>query len=248
MQKHYKILVSFVKKKNNGFIYVASVNPRFLTAAIHSAMSLREYYPKANITLFTEDGWIEPQLSDTFDTVIGGMPHNARAKLYALSRSPYKLTLYLDADTEIMSSEIATVFDHAPRKTGIVLTRIRPYNGKISKFPGGNLTDHCGLFLYDNSNWTISFMKQWWLLYQKQKSGEWKWDTKLYPEELRTWDQWTYWWLQNKTDWAIPVTYFPDDARWNFINGYRDNETDKEIIIYHHTIRRQYHGSITTAF
>ena len=46
-------------------------------------------------------------------------------------------------------------------------------------------------------------MKQWWLLYCKQDEGKWNWDTDLYPEYLRKWDMWTYWWLQNKTEHKI---------------------------------------------
>ena len=81
-------------------------------------------------------------------------------------------------------------------------------------------------------------MNQWWELYQKQTSGEWKWDTSLYPEELRPWDQWAYWWLQNQTKYAIIREWFPDDARWNWINGYKSSETDKDIVIYHHTLKK----------
>jgi hypothetical protein len=91
--------------------------------------------------------------------------------------------------------------------------------------------------MYKNNEKTLRFMREWWDLYQKQDSGEWKWDTKIYPEELRPWDQWSYWWLQNKTEFKINSKYFEDDARWNFVNGYRYSETDKEIIIYHHTVR-----------
>lgn len=220
-----------------GFVIVASLNKNFLTSAVFCAETLKEYYPEANVTLFTEDSWIEDYLFNTFDNVIGGAPNNKRAKLWALSKTPYDLTVYLDADMEIMSSEVSTIFDKIDDETDILLTKIRPYNGKITKFPGGELTDHCGFFMYKSNNKTIEFMKQWWELYQKQHTGEWKWDTNLYPEELRPWDQWTYWWLQNKTEYAINRKYFEEDARWNFVNGYLKTEVTKSIIIYHHTVR-----------
>jgi len=82
-------------------------------------------------------------------------------------------------------------------------------------------------------------MEQWWELWQKQKSGEWQWDTTLYPdEELRPWDQWSYWWLMNKTDHAVDRGYFPQpDSRWNFVHRYKAEECPKDkIVIYHHTI------------
>lgn len=222
---------------NNGFIIVATLDKKFLNSATYCADSLKEYFPEAKITLFTQDDWISDHLYMSFDSVIGGAPKHKRAKLWALDKTPYDITVYLDADMEIMSSEIKTIFDQIDDNTDLLITKIRGYNGKISKFPGGELTDHCGFFMYKKNEKTIKFMKEWWDLYQKQDSGEWKWDTKLYPEELRPWDQWSFWWLQNKTNYKIKIDYFKDDARWNFVNGYRYSETDKEIIIYHHTVR-----------
>ena len=221
---------------NNGFIIVASLNKKFLTSAVYCANSLKDHWPEAQVTLFTESEWIEPHLYESFNSIIGGAPNSKRAKLWALDKSPYDITVYLDADMEIMSSEINTIFDYMTDTSDILMTRIRPYNGKISKFPGGELVDHCGFFMYNSKKHTQRFMTEWWNLYQKQESREWKWDTALYPEELRNWDQWTFWWLQNKTEYVISREYFPDDARWNFVNGYKYSETNKDIIIYHHTI------------
>ena len=228
---------NILKNKHNGFIIVASYNKRFLDSAIFCAETLKEYYPEAHITLFTQDDWIESSLNIIFDNVIGGAPNNKRAKLWALDKTPYDLTVYLDADVEIMHSDIQNIFDQIDDETDILMTKIRGYNGKISVFPGGELTDHCGLFMYRSTPQVLEFMKQWWLLYQKQQSGEWKWDTSLYPNELRAWDQWSYWWLQNKTEYAIRRKFFEDDARWNFVNGYKASETNQPIIIYHHTVR-----------
>jgi hypothetical protein len=225
------------KRLPKGFVVVASFNKQFLHSAVFCAETLKEYYSNCHVTLFTIDEWIEPYLFHIFDNVVGGAPNNKRAKLWALSKTPYDLTVYLDADVEIMHPDIQYIFDQMESDTDILMTKIRGYNGKISVFPGGELTDHCGLFMYRSTPKVIEFMKQWWLLYQKQESREWKWDTKLYPEELRAWDQWSYWWLQNKTEYAIKRKYFTDDARWNFVNGYLSSETDKPIVIYHHTVR-----------
>ena len=227
-------------QKNNGFIYVASKNKAFLSAAVYSAASLKDYWPEANITLFTHEEWSNSLPDDLFDNVVFGAPDHIRAKLWALDKTPYDLTVYMDADTEVMSEEISAIFDQIPDDKDILITKIRPYNGKIAIFPGGQLTDHCGFFMYRNSEKVLTFMTEWWKLYQKQESGEWQWDIELYPEQLRPWDQWSYWWLQNKTDLAVDVGYFEDDARWNFVNGYLEDETDKEIIIYHHTVPQYY--------
>ena len=223
-------------KDNNGFIIVASRRKPFLTSAKFCGESLKDYWPESNVTLFTQDEWITDDLYDVFDNVVGGAPDHQRAKLWALSKTPYNLTVYLDADMEVASPEINTIFDQMTNTADIMITRIREYSGVLVHFPGGKLEDHCGMFMYNNKPHTIEFMKQWWELYKKQKTKEWKWDTKLYPETLRPWDQWTYWWLMNKTDYAIKREYFKEDARWNFVNNYRHSEVDKEVIIHHHTI------------
>jgi len=227
-----------MEKANKGFLYVATVNKKFLAGAIYSAISLKDYYPEAHITLFTDKRWVTDDLYDIFDNVVyEDVPDNIRAKLWALSKTPYKNTVYLDSDTEIQHEDIHLLFDQYKNNADIMITEIRPYSGKISSFPGGNLTDHCGMFMYKKNKRTMAFMKEWYDLYLKQASGEWQWDTALYPEELRPWDQWTYWWLQNKTDFKIKREFLDDDARWNFINTYREDETDKPIVVYHHTIR-----------
>ena len=49
---------------------------------------------------------------------------------------------------------------------------------------------------------------------------------------------WTYWWLQNKTDYAIKRSYFPDpDVKWNFVHVYNKQELKgHDIIIGHQPI------------
>lgn len=230
------------QNENNGFIYVASRRQPFLTYAMYSASSLRDFWEDANITLFTHEEWVTPQVEDLFDNVITGAPNSQRAKLWALSKTPYDKTMYLDADTEIQHEDIKTVFDQfTDDDTDLMITKIRPYNGQISNFPGGDLTDHCGVFMYRSNERTLRFMEEWWELWKRQKSGEWKWDTTLYPEDLREWDQWSYWWLQNKTNYAIKREYFEGyDARWNFHHGYYESEVDgmDSIIVYHRPVPR----------
>jgi len=228
------------KSSNNGFIYVATVHEKFLKGAIYSAVSLKDYWPDANITLFTQPDMYSPELEQVFDNVNAECPQHIRSKMWALDKTPYDLTVYLDADTEIVHEDVRYFHDQMSDTADIMMTKIRPYNGKISKFPGGEMVDHGGVFMYNSKPHTLEFMKQWWELYKRQASGEWKWDTELYPEELRPWDQWSFWWLQNKTDYRIVREYLPDDARWNFVDGYRADETDKPIVVEHHTLPRIY--------
>ena len=229
--------------KNNGFIYVASKYEEFINAARFSATSLKDYWPEADITLFTHSEWIKESDSKLFNTIITkDVPHHKRAKLWALDKTPYNLTCYIDCDTYIEHEDIKTIFDQHDTKSDITITRARRYAAAIEcKFKGGELTDHCGLFIYNNESQTLKFMKQWWLLYCKQDKGEWKWDTDLYPEYLRKWDMWTYWWLQNKTEYKIKRSYFSKpDARWNFVYIYKDEELEGlKPVIYHQPVPRK---------
>lgn len=221
---------------NNGYLYVASTNKRYLRAAEYSAISLKDYYPEANITLATEEHWIEDRHYDMFDHVIVVSGHY-RAKLEALYQTPYDLTFYLDSDTEIMSEDIAKVFDEMTETADIMLTKIREYSGAEVYFPGGELEDHCGAFLYRKTDKVMEFCRQWFERYVKQRE-RWDYDTKLYPKSLRFWDQFTYWWLQNKTEYAIVREYFKDpDCRWNFIRNYKDAECpEDQRVVWHYTI------------
>ena len=222
----------------NGYLYVASKHAKYLTSAMYSAETLRDYYPEAQIAIVTEPSLYNEDLIDVFDKVIVGPEGNSRLKLWGLSHSPWKNTLYIDADCTIHHPDIANVFDLLG-DNDIMLSKIRSYAGAFVHFPGGELSDHCGVILYNNKKHTIRFMSDWWQLWLKQESGEWKWDTDLYPDkELRPWDQWSFWWLINKHNYGLKKEYFPEpDARWNFVSTYKPEECPREdVVIYHHTI------------
>ena len=220
-------------KPNNGFLIVATNDIKYLKSAIFLADSIKDFYPESHITLFTEADWVRDVPYELFDAVHYNDFYHHRTKLYALSQTPYDLTCYLDADMFVEHEDICSVFGLMEDDKDIMMTNIRPYNGKITKFEGGELTHHCGMFFYRKNAKTINFMKEWWDLYQKQMSGEWQWDTNLYSEKLRPWDQWTFWWLNNKTNHRIRVGIFEDDARWNFVTGYKSDECKGPIVLRH---------------
>jgi len=220
-----------------GFLYVASRIKKYHSSAVYSALSLRDYWPEANITLVTQKQWVTEEDKKLFDIIITEeVPNHIRTKLWALNKTPYDLTCYLDADTYIEHEDIRKIFENHNENSDITITKARAYAASINpKFKGGELTDHCGLFIYNNKLHTLEFMKQWWLLYKNQRKYKWNWDTDLYPEYLRPWDMWTYWWLQNKTDYAIKRSYFPDpDARWNFVHIYKESELKGLPIVINH--------------
>ena len=231
-----------MKKINNGFLYVASKDKIFLTAARYSVTSLKDYWPESHVTLFTHKDWVKKEDYELFDNIITkDVPNHARAKLWALDKTPYKLTCYMDADTVIQHSNIKNIFKQFKKSSDITLTKARAYSASIdSTFSEGELTDHCGLFIYNDKSRTLNFMKNWWKLFNKQIQGKWQWDTRKYPEYFRQFDMWTYWWLQNKTDFKIKRSFFSKpDAIWNFIYNYKDEEAEgKDIVVYHQPVPR----------
>lgn len=222
---------------DNGFLIVASCFPEYVQAAEIAGGSIKDYYPEAHVTLFVPEHLYHKGLEDIFDLVVtDNVPDHTRTKLWALSRTPYSnLTAYIDADMECVHDDVASIWDQISEDTDILITKIRPYNGKIAKWANGEMVYHGGFFLYRNNERTMEFMKRWWTDYEKQRAEPWPWG-ETHPIALRPWDQFTFWKLQNIDKLPICVGVFNDDARWNFVNGYLLNETKSPIIFYHHTV------------
>jgi hypothetical protein len=227
-------------QSDNGFVYIATLSKLYLISAINSAGSLRDHYPTARITLYTTPDLLDGVNTDVFDSVITeDVPADRRAKLWALSRSPYKLTAYLDADTVITSDEISTIFDQL-KDNDIIFTKIRPYNSNTKGYidhPG--YIYHGGVFVYNNTPQMLSFMSQWWNLWSTTRKNEVFESTyPEYPIRMKEWDQFYLFYLLNHTDHGLKVGVFENDARWNFVIGYRREELNGlSTIIEHYTIK-----------
>ena len=232
-------------KKNNGYLIAATQSKYYYQSAINLAESILDHFPDAKIALFTEEGLFEDIHIDLFDHINLETPSHCRGKLWALSRTPYINTMYIDADCEVMHEDISTVFKHT--KGDITLTSIRPYSGAQVKFNNNTeeMVYHCGVMCYNSNTLTLEFMKDWWEEFKYQYEVE-PWP---YPddESLRIWDQYTFWrLLRMDKHKGIKIGIFEDDARWNFVNNYKKDEAEGEIIIYHHTLDgdKVYAGSI----
>lgn len=223
----------------NGFLIVASGTKEYVQCANFCAGSIKDNYPEANVTLVVPLALLSEVDHSCFDIVISDedVPNHSRTKLYGLARTPYtNLTVYVDADMECWHSDVSTIWDEMPNDADILITRIRPYNGKIHKWPTGEMLYHGGFFMYRNTPRIINFMKTWHAEYLKQKNEPWPYPEHDIPLTLRPWDQFTLWKMMNIDKMDINVQVFKDDARWNFVHGYYPNETDKDIVFWHHTI------------
>lgn len=224
---------------DNGFLLVASVTEDYVRSANYAAASIKDFYPDAHVTLFVPPELRKYADEETFDIIVSDndVPDHTRTKLYALSRTPYKnLTVYVDADMECMHEDVQNIWNEMPDDCDILITKIRPYNGKISRWATGEMIYHGGFFMYRSNERTLEFMSRWWTDYHKQRAEPWPYDESQIPKTLRPWDQFTFWKLMNIDKMDVNVQVFEDDARWNFVNGYYLTENKSPIVFYHHTI------------
>ena len=211
----------------NGFLIVASQIEGYVRSANFAAATIKDYYPEAHITLFVTKQLEQFVDTSVFDKVVSeNVPSHMRTKLYALSKTPYSnLTVYVDADMECQHEDVKTVWDQIPDDVDIMITKIRPYNGKIAKWANGEMIHHGGFFIYRNNPHTMEFMERWWIDYTEQHARPWPY--KEHPKELQPWDQFTFWKMLNIDKMKVNVQFLEDDARWNFVNGYKLNENKK---------------------
>lgn len=238
------------QEPTKGFMIVASTERNFYLYALNLIESIKDYYPEAQCAL-----GVSPYLKDGRESVadyvfdVGDTP---REKLIGLTKTPYDLTCYIDADCEVQHEDIATVFDQLGDNDIVfsALTEEREYCYAERKFPGGEFT-LCGAnFVYDNRKPLVKeFMQDWKDIYWSQhpsyentwwpKNDKGEWDFDLYPESLRQWDQFTLWWLTNKVDKYKELKYdvFEDDARWNWFALYIESKVPIKAppIITHHS-------------
>ena len=231
-----------IQTQSKGYVYIATCSSKYLYAALNSAQSLKDHYPDAKITLFTTENLLDDELYDVFENVItDNVPNDKRAKLWALSRTPYDITAYIDADTIIESDDISLMFDQLG-DNDMLFTKIRKYNSN----PKGYLDDptyiyHGGICLYRKNAKSMRFMSEWWRRWNETRPiAMFQSEYPNIPTKMKEWDQFYLWYLINKTDHGLKIDFFTDDARWNFVTGYlREELNGKSIIIKHQTIKLQ---------
>lgn len=219
-----------------GFLYGVGADDVFLKSAKMSASSVKDYYPDAHITLCAPERMIDAECREIFDHIITGpnVPDSARTKLWALSKTPYDLTMYMDADTLCMSEEISTCWDQIGDHD-MLFTLIRKYNSNPHGYvPDEDYKYHGGVFLYTRK--AIPLMTEWW---DRWSRGQTEWNYP-YTANYRVWDQFYLYYLLKFTDHGLNVGVFKEDARWNFVVGYLEFELGgKPAIIRHCTIDKQ---------
>lgn len=231
---------------NKGFIYTATMNSKYYNMAIHSAESLRYYYPDAKICLFTEKKFVDER-SKIFDIVNTDVPRNVRGKMWGMANTPFDETFYMDCDTYIESEEIKNVFDELG-DNDMMFTKIpnsSHYIFEYSGLPNDEFYEiHGGVCLFKST--AKEFMKKWFDLYNDQVSMKWfplDENGNPYSAKARRWDQFTLWWLLTKNN--NPYKYlkwgFFDSVKWNYVAMYGhvpyEGLNSIDPVVLHYTVR-----------
>lgn len=234
---------------SKGFVVVASRNINFYTYAINLIESIKDYYPEAQVTLVTEERFLDGR-EDIADTLLFCDNHY-RAKLTGMKMSPYDITMYVDADMECEHEDVATVWDDM-KDYDLVFHELTEERGayyaiREFKYNGGREQYRLcgGVCLYRNSNPLVKeFMEDWDDLYRRQFSGEWQpegFDGEQWRKDLKHFDQTTLWWLVNKEPKYkdLKIGFFDDDIRWNYFTQYGymglKSKYDKPPILRHYS-------------
>ena len=234
-----------MSEKSRGYVLVASNKINFYRYAINLAESILDYYEDAKITLFCEPWMFEERHRDLFDNVFECSSHY-RAKLEGMARSPYDLTMYLDVDMECEHEDIKLCFDELERREEDVLfseltdDRSYVYAERDFDTPEGptKFTLCGGVALYDMTKPIVrEFMKDWDQLTKDQMDGRW-WP-EGYIDSLKSWDQFSLWWLTEREDKYKDLKYgiLEDDLRWNYYNALNWARTRPKgpVIIRHYS-------------
>ena len=230
-------------EKTKGIVVVASKKRNFYVYAINLIDSIRDYHEDANITLVCEPWMIDERADELADNVIHCDDHY-RAKLWGMTQSPYDITMYCDADMECEHEDIANIYDelgeHDMMFSALTDDRSYVYAERDFDTPEGKskFTICGGVCLYDMSKPIVrEFVEEWWELTRQQMDGEW-WP-EGYPTSLQSWDQFTLWWLTEKTDKYkdLKIGIFEDDLRWNYYNAFNPaiTKTPNPIVLRHYS-------------
>jgi hypothetical protein len=230
---------------SKGFLVVASNTRKFYSLGLNLIETIRDYYPEAKVCFVTEKHFCDGR--ETIADIVMHCGSWDREKLWAIANTPFDITMYIDADTEVQHEDIKTAFDHIKDHDIVftALTKEREYCFAIREWKGGEFTLCGAVVLYNNTNPLVKdFMNDWYTLHKKQGEGEWwpldengEFDYENHPSHLRKWDQFTLWWLVNHEPKYkdLNIGIFDDDARWNYFSSYKERKqhVKKPPIIFH---------------
>ena len=235
---------------SKGFLAVASRRKNFYYSAINLLEGIKDYYPEAQTCLVCDE-WMHDREPDIDHIIFTEKQDDYRAKMWGMWKSPFDITLYMDADMECVHEDISTVFDMMGDHDLMFqeLTKERDPVFKNRHFPKGSFQYNGGVCMFNSGKPHVrDFMHRWWELFTEQYNDRWwpagpdgGWDDVGYGKrtEMKHWDQFTLWYLLNEeSKWSdIDVGVFEDDLRWNYFTHFKRFGLipNKEPVILHYS-------------
>ena len=124
-------------QQTKGYLICATLSRAFYDAAVQCIIGLKDEVPDAQVAFFTHEDWVQDEHRYLFDHLFTPTPVHNRTKLWALDKTPFDVTMYIDADCHIITDEITEVFDHmeeAGPDCDVLMSENRPYNAKVVYF------------------------------------------------------------------------------------------------------------------
>tara|TARA_R110000737_G_scaffold161400_1_gene189276 strand:+ start:285 stop:1124 length:840 start_codon:yes stop_codon:yes gene_type:complete len=208
-------------ENNYGFIYVASKNSLYYGFAIQACKSLKQAYPLANVTLFTHAGFVTDD-ADIFDNIVTGIPVHERAKMWAMARSPYDITVYIDVDSQVVHPDVCKLFgmlgdkDYLYTQSPVYTVadfRYAYIDKEMTIVPPLN-----GSFLvYRKSDLMTQLLETWFSEYVKQQNSNWNFD--FAHSEWQRFDMFTIWRLLFCNKDEYPSAYDSNFEKFRALRG-----------------------------
>tara|TARA_R110002074_G_scaffold398258_1_gene589863 strand:+ start:2046 stop:2912 length:867 start_codon:yes stop_codon:yes gene_type:complete len=221
--------------ETRGYLLVATLSYAYYEGLRSCVESLKDEVPHAKVAVFAHEEWITDSDRELFDYVFAPAPVHCRAKLWALDKSPFDVTAYLDADSLVISPEIEEVFDHmeaAGPEVDLMMTENRPYNSKVVYFQDADQNNgearelfhydpdhiklyregkahkfrwHCGMLVYRKNDKTQKLWSEWVRYYRLHNETENHIGIAPYPVSLAYWDTFAFWRLIHEQNGELGV-------------------------------------------
>lgn len=241
-------------KPTKGYLYAATCSRAYYEAMVMSIESLKDEIPDAQVAVFTHADWVEDQHKHLFDHLFTPVPVHIRTKLWALDKTPFDLTMYVDADSFVESPELQEPLDMLEENpdVDVYMSENRPYNAKVVYFTEDNMEGE-GIPAREMEHWVEEDMdkvrkgighkfrwhcgllvyrknevtdKLWseWLRFYRKHNEE-KDGHKPFPNSLTYWDTFAFWRaLHENPNLDVNIKRLPNDAKYNFVTGYKTTE------------------------
>lgn len=150
--------------QESGIVYCATGKELFLKEAYISINSIKKFNKNIKISIFIDEKNLKILNKDLFDTIhlIKSPEYGFGDKIYSMSHTPYRKTLYLDCDT-IVADDLSEIFSLL-EKFDIAAINV-PF--KNNNYPDFN----AGIIAFNMNERTRKFIELWDKRYDRLKHG-----------------------------------------------------------------------------